>query len=201
MWANSTFGQAIDAGEIDFPPPKKIPNSNVRLPYTFIGDEAFPLSIHMMRPYSRSYRFFGDQERVFNYRLSRARRTIENTFGIMVSRWRILRKDLCCTPKTAEDIVKAIVCLHNFLMTAEDNVIPARRFYCPAFFLDREGTGGCVIEGDWRRDIYRGPIRDVGRLGSNNPTVRADAQRNILKDYFCSDVGQIGWQWERALRA
>lgn len=199
VWSNSALGQAIDAGEIDFPPPKEIPNSDVNLPYIFVGDEAFPLGIHMMRPYGRAYRLYGDRERIFNYRLSRARRTIENTFGIMVSRWRILRRDLCCTPKTAEEIVKAIVCLHNFLMVAEDNVIPSRRTYCPAFFLDREGTDGHIIEGDWRRDIYRGPVIDIGRLGSNNPTVRADAQRNILRDYFCSDVGQIPWQWQQAL--
>ncbi|CAL1672854.1 unnamed protein product [Lasius platythorax] len=40
--------------------------------------------------------------------------------------------------------------------------------------LDREGVDGDVIEGDWRGEMYRGPITDVGRLGSNNPTVRAD---------------------------
>ena len=101
--------------------------------------------------------------------------------------------DLCCTPKTAEDIVKAIVCLHNFLMVSEDGVAPSDRTYCPAVMLDREVNGN-VIEGNWRREVYRGPITDVGRLGSNNPTVRADAQRNILKDYFVSDIGQVDWQ-------
>lgn len=201
MWASSAFGQAIDADEIDFPFPKEIPGSDVILPFTFVADEAFPLGIHMMRPYARTYRTFGNAERIFNYRLSRARRTIENTFGIMSSRWRILRRDLCCIPETAEDIVKAIVCLHNFLMVSEDDLAPLERTYCPASMLDRERVDGDVIEGDWRREMYRGPITDVGRLGSNNPTVRADAQRNILKDYFCSDIGQLDWQWEQALRA
>lgn len=199
VWANCAFGQAIEADEINFPLPKEIPGTDVILPYTFVGDEAFPLGIHMMRPYARSYRTFGNAERIFNYRLSRARRVIENAFGIMSSRWRILRRDLCCTPETAEDIVKAIVCLHNFLMVSKDDVAPSERTYCPTFMLDREENGN-VIEGDWRREVYRGPIIDVGRLGSNNPTVRADAQRNILKDYFCSDIGQLDWQWEAALR-
>lgn len=201
VWTNSTFGLAMNADEIDFPPPKNIPGTNVILPLTFVADEAFPLGIHIMRPYARSYRNFGDAERVFNYRLSRARRVIENTFGIMSSRWRILRRDMCCGPETAEDIVKAIACLHNFLIVSEEDLAPSERTYCSASMVDREGINGNVIEGDWRREIYRGPITDIGRLGSNNSTVRADAQRNILKDYFCSDIGQLDWQWERALRA
>ncbi|KAL6420789.1 hypothetical protein ACFW04_013764 [Cataglyphis niger] len=109
VWANSAFGQAIDAGEIDFPFPKEIPGSDVIFPFTFIADEAFPLCIHMMRPYARTYRTFGNKERIFNYRLSRARRTIENAFGIISSRWHILRRDLCCTPEATEDIVKIIM--------------------------------------------------------------------------------------------
>ncbi|XP_018396264.1 PREDICTED: uncharacterized protein LOC108774615 [Cyphomyrmex costatus] len=201
VWANSAFGQAIDIGEIDFPLPKEIPGSDVILPFTFVADEAFPLGTHIMRPYARTHRTFGNEERIFNYRLSRARRVIENTFGIMTSRWRILRRDLCCAPEIVEDIVKAIVCLHNFLMISEDDITLSDRTYCPAPMVDREGIDGCVIEGDWRRrGIYRGPITDIGRLGSNNPTVRADAQRNILKDYFYSDIGQLNWQWELALR-
>ncbi|KAL6418260.1 hypothetical protein ACFW04_006213 [Cataglyphis niger] len=83
--SNSAFGQAIYAGEIDFPFPKEIPGSDVILPFTFVADEAFPLGIYMMRPYARTYRTFGNEERIFNYRLNRARRTIENAFGIMSS--------------------------------------------------------------------------------------------------------------------
>jgi len=137
VWANSAFGQAIEADEINFPFPKEIPGTDVILPFTFVADEAFPLGIHMMRPYARSYRTFGNAERIFNYRLSRARRVIENAFGIMSSRWRILRRDLCYKPETAEDIVKAIVCLHNFLMVSEDDVAPLERMYCPVSMLDR----------------------------------------------------------------
>jgi len=85
-------------------------------------------------------------------------------------------------------------------MVSEEDSAPLERIYCPASMLDREGVNGDVIEGNWRREMYKGPIIDVGRLGSNNPTVRADAQRNIFKDYFCSDIGQLDWQWEQALR-
>lgn len=57
----------------------------------FIGDEAFPLKTYLMRPIpGRS--LDNQQQKVYNYRVSRARRTIENAFGILVARWRVLKR-------------------------------------------------------------------------------------------------------------
>ncbi|KAL3186064.1 hypothetical protein MRX96_028193 [Rhipicephalus microplus] len=57
------------------------------LPYFFVGDEAFPLKEYLMRPYARRTLHEDDdksyERRVFSYRMSRARRTMENTFGIL----------------------------------------------------------------------------------------------------------------------
>ncbi|KYQ59561.1 hypothetical protein ALC60_01416 [Trachymyrmex zeteki] len=74
----------------------------------FIGDEAFPLSIHMTRPYPRKK--LTDDMRIFNYRLSRARRTIENVFSILTARWHILHKPLCMSITNCENLVKAFIC-------------------------------------------------------------------------------------------
>lgn len=52
----------------------------------FIGDDAFLTSKNLMKSYSGTN--LGQKKRIFNYRLSRARRTIENAFGILVSHWR-----------------------------------------------------------------------------------------------------------------
>lgn len=37
-----------------FPPPEILPDTNKKLPYVHIGDEAFRLEPHMMRPYAKT---------------------------------------------------------------------------------------------------------------------------------------------------
>lgn len=46
---------------------------------------------------------------------------IENTFGIMASRWRILRKPIIAHPNTVDSIVRATIVLHNFLRVVANN--------------------------------------------------------------------------------
>ena len=55
------------------------PGFHHSLAHAFVADEAFPLKTLLMRPYPG--RELDDRKRVYNYRLSRARRTIENAFG------------------------------------------------------------------------------------------------------------------------
>ena len=46
-----------------------------------VGDNAFGINKHLMNPFS--IRNMEHHERIFNYRLSRARRCVENAFGIL----------------------------------------------------------------------------------------------------------------------
>lgn len=83
------------------------------MPYVFVGDEAFPLKDNMMRPYPG--KDLPQRKAVFNYRLGRAGRVVENSFGILASRWRILRRPILASPTKATLITQAAVALHNFL--------------------------------------------------------------------------------------
>jgi hypothetical protein len=77
--------EAILDDSIDFPAPEHIVEGDQNLPYFLIGDDAFALRTWMMKPYS--VRGLSREQRIFNYRLSRARRVVENAFGILASRY------------------------------------------------------------------------------------------------------------------
>ena len=188
VFSRSAFGQALNDGTLHLPPSKPISNSSsmVSLPYCFVADEAFPLKMNIMRPYPG--RGLTEDKKVFNYRLSRSRRTIENAFGILVSRWRILRQPIIADPDHAVKYVKAAVALHNYLRVTESAV------YCPAGFADHEEAQGSVIRGDWRRDGLGSGLQSIGRTGANTAPVAAKQVRDSFKDYFISEEGQLSWQ-------
>ena len=83
------------------------------LPFVFLADEAFALGPHLMRPYPQ--RTLTPERRVFNFRLARARRVVENTFGIMASRFRLLLTSLHMAEYKWNYIIFACCILHNFL--------------------------------------------------------------------------------------
>lgn len=70
---------------MNLPKPESLTADGPPLPYVLVGDEAFQLTDYLLRPYPEKGGLNEDR-RIFNYRLSRARRTIENTFGILISR-------------------------------------------------------------------------------------------------------------------
>lgn len=57
-----------------------LPDNQTMAPYVFVGDEAFPLKPYLLRPYP-GRAVDSQQKRIYNYRLSRARRVVENAFG------------------------------------------------------------------------------------------------------------------------
>lgn len=99
--------------------PEKIPISDngIPMPYVIVGDEAFGLSENLMRTYGG--RGLTDNKRIFNYRLSRARRFIECTFGILVNKWRIFHRPMDVRKEFAIAIVKACCVLHNYVRERE----------------------------------------------------------------------------------
>ena len=112
--ANSNLGHAIENKQLKLPGEKKLRNSQRILPHVFVGDDAFGLKPHMMKPYS-SQNLPIDQ-RVFNYRLSRTRRIIENIL-------RTCPRPIIASPKKVVFITKAIVALHIFLMSDTEDII------------------------------------------------------------------------------
>ena len=71
---------------------------------------------------------------------TRARRTIENTFGIAASRFRIFYRPIKAEVKTVVFITKAVVALHNFLMSENNDNLQ----YCSPNLTDQEGPNGYI---------------------------------------------------------
>ncbi|KAM9504537.1 uncharacterized protein ACWYII_047371 isoform 1-T1 [Salvelinus alpinus] len=51
---DSAFGQALQDGTLEIPPPASLPGAEGLgpVPHVFVGDEAFPLRPNLMRPYA-----------------------------------------------------------------------------------------------------------------------------------------------------
>ncbi|KAK0411921.1 hypothetical protein QR680_005918 [Steinernema hermaphroditum] len=113
---NSPFGRKLLCGSLRLPNDAALPNTNQQVPYFFLGDGAFPLSEHLMKPYAGAT---SAMRTTFNSRLSRARRVIENAFGILASRWRVLLNMIEADVKLADHIVRTTIHLHNFLSEQE----------------------------------------------------------------------------------
>ncbi|KAI2645986.1 Protein ALP1-like [Labeo rohita] len=170
--ANSPFGNGLRNGTLCLPEDTLLPGADHLgpQPHVFIADEAFPLRRDLMRPFPGTT--LPSRHRVFNYRLSRARLTVENTFGILAAQWRIYRLVIGVSPANAEACVKATCVLHNFLWRTTGTV---RYPLTPA--ADGEASA----------------LQNVSRVGSNNAAREAMHVRESLADYFCAE-GAVPWQ-------
>lgn len=83
-------------------------------PYVLVADDAFSLRVNIIKSYSHEN--LNLSEIIANYRISGARRIIENNFGIMASRFRVFRRLILAKVNAVEAIIKASVVLHNYLI-------------------------------------------------------------------------------------
>lgn len=186
------MSQALENNTVFLPEARPLPNSNYSLPFSLVGDEGFPLKKYLMRPYARK-NLQRNEQKIFNYRLSRARRVVENAFGILVARWRILQQPICLKLSTVEKIIQALTCLHNYIISTNLQ----NNQYLHDGIADRKGPNGEIIEGNWRHNIVEnGVMTDLGRIGANIGTATATKQRDTLAQYFISEEGSIPWQWQ-----
>jgi len=183
VFSNTLFYKNFKENKLKIPEPDYLPGISDKFPYVFVADDAFPLSNNLMKPYP--HRNLSKEKRIFNYRLSRARRIIENTFGILASRFRILLKTINLCPEKTTIIVRACCHLHNFL----------RQHKMETFLHDSVDfeniLTGYVEPGSWRnQDEQLGQLQPYqGR----NSSVTAKEIRDKFCDYF-NDAGAVHWQ-------
>ncbi|XP_075530111.1 uncharacterized protein LOC142563442 [Dermacentor variabilis] len=164
---NSDFGHALSHGQLDIPSLGCLPGTSTNAPYAFIKDEAFQMRKDFMRPFPA--RHLNDNKRIFNYRLSRARRCVENAFSTTAARWRVLLRTMNLQLENVDFVVNAASVLQNFLT-----------IYNPQAhkFPDRKDSFGNVVAGHWRQSMQT-------------------AASDLFTAYFCNSAGQVPWQWHQ----
>ncbi|XP_017492050.1 PREDICTED: putative nuclease HARBI1 [Rhagoletis zephyria] len=160
----------------DIPSPKELPldESGIKFPYYYVADAAFPLRKNIMRPYPE--RNLDNRKRIFNYRLSRARKNIECTFGMMTQTFQIFMSPIRCKKySTIISIVHCATVLHNYIRQ-KDGVLYSRQLFNSA-----------------NTRPSNAPMRsDVVATENSSPQIL----RDYLSNYFLSPHAALPWQWK-----
>lgn len=114
IFQKSEMGRKVSKGEI-FPPPQPLPGSTTILPHVVVGDEAFRLDKHVMKPFTQKQAISDSEKRNFNYALCRARRVTECAFGLMCVVFRVFFTPINLKPETVDLVIFVCCCLHNML--------------------------------------------------------------------------------------
>jgi len=112
---------------------------------------------------------------VFNYRLSRGRKSVECAFGMLVSKFRLFEGSICCKEETINNIIKAACVLHNYIR------IKQGIFSHPKIFDTQQENRQVQAQQNHERQV-----RSLSEAQQN---------REKLCEYFMTPAGSIPYQW------
>lgn len=190
VFANCSLSSALEKNSLNIPGPRTLPNCSISAPFVVVADDAFPMKPYLLKPYPN--RLYDDiDSRVFNYRLSRARRIVENAFGILANRWRVLRGRMSLSPDKAVKVVLACCVLHNFLRTR------SLSNYMQIESVDHEENAMHeIVHGSWRQDCENTTSwLPMVAQGNRGHSMQAKEVRDNYRTYF-NGAGQVPWQWK-----
>ena len=128
----------------------------------------------------------------FFFSLSRARRVVENAFGIMSSRFRVLRTPLLLNYTNSISVVKAVVTLHNYIIT---NCNSDNSYLDPQLIQDDSR----LTPQGWEQQSEAN-LTPLSRLaGNRSGKDDAKIQREKIASIFIAD-GLAPWQYKMAFR-
>jgi hypothetical protein len=147
VFKHTSFHLKLNNNNLGLPEDCPLLGRSEPMPYVFVGDEAFPLTKRIMKPFPGIHDK-GTLQRNFNFRLSRARRIVENVFGISSSVFRVLRKPMLLEPEKVTIVTTCVAYLHNFLRRNSNS----RNIYTPPGTFDQEDNHGNIVPGTWRQE-------------------------------------------------
>ncbi|XP_076243412.1 uncharacterized protein LOC143184813 [Calliopsis andreniformis] len=133
-----------------------------------------------MRPYP-GQQMDDSQKVIYNYRLSRARRVVENTFGILSQKFRIYNRRIECSPANIDYFILSTCILHNFIRKHDGKNVSTNNVDTPTTSASSSETNVA---------LQNLPLQ------SGNSARAAFQVREILKEYF-NEEGAVAWQNNR----
>ncbi|XP_050298758.1 putative nuclease HARBI1 [Anthonomus grandis grandis] len=180
---NTRFCDKLINHELNIPAPSKSKYSELPLAYVFVGDEAFALRDDFLKLFAQKQ--LNSDRRIFNYRLSRCRRIVENVFGILAARFRIFHTEINLKLESIKKVVLACCALHNFLRRNT-----ATRYSPPECLDNKDLERGEILLG-----LRAGPNVFVDLQHGQNRNAKTSAKEvseHFMK-YFCNE-GRVPWQ-------
>lgn len=174
IFRSSKLGKTLNKGKLNLPDDAKLPGSDIVTPYVIVGDEAFPLTKNLMRPFPGT-QTHDIEKRIFNYRLSRARRLVECAFGILTQTFRFYTRRLKSDPNNATSIILTTCILYNIIRKHKAN-----------FDLDET----------FNESSNENRIMNLKKHRGNAQT-EAFIERNNFKRFFNSPAGAVPWQMDK----
>ena len=122
---------------------------------------------------------------------------VENCFGILGSRFRVLRSPMLQGYENSMKTVKAAVVLHNYIMQNFNKDLS----YLNPSQLKKEDSTGKLTPGAWEQGATPGNLCSLRRLaGNRSGTQAAKVQRDFLAQKMITD-GIAPWQFKHAFRS
>lgn len=187
VFRNTILFKRMENNNLMLPAEIPLPSREMPVPYVIVADDAFPLSPNIMKPFPGNHEK-GTLRRIFNYRCSRARRVVENVFGIMSSVFRVFRKPMLLEPEKVSMITMTCVLLHNYLQKSRTS----SSMYTISSMFDSE-IDEQLIPGQWRQDNNDMtsfiPLQKIARKSG----LEAKFIRQEFAEYFITN-GKVPWQ-------
>lgn len=174
IFAKSSLRRACEENVLNWP------NGSV-----ILGDEAFPLTPYLMKPYPRRNQLTVAQK-VYNYRHCQPRRIVENAFGILSSRFRVFKSPISLAPHIVIKVANAACALHNWIRKMGNDVTITADI--------EDHLAGRIIPGSWRQGRIPEGLGDLRAVLHWNYLPEARQCRENLANYFM-DAGAVDWQY------
>ena len=180
-WSRCGLSRALEDGRVGLPEPKALPNDDKPIPFHLVGDDAFALKTFLMKPYSHQSQVH--EQKIYSYRLSRARRVVENAFGLLSARMRVFGTTMNLQPPIVKTVAMCGCVLHNLIL---------QRYPHAPNDVDHEDADHNVRPGAWRDQQHN--LAGLLNPRGQNYQRQAKAQRDYLAKYYISEAGAVAWQ-------